>query len=474
MKILKRIIHATSNSPNMRGGSRVPPSYSSLIWNSKDEGSDIPNKSFSTSTRSGSTSIPSNFHQSSSCSEATPVSVTNENSNWQDIRCSVSYSSADSSSSSCRDDYDDGDDSVMARTTTQGPLLLLTGDPYHITCDGTARTLYRFKSCANVPLAVEECYRLKDAKKSFLLRQETNQWDHHDHDNTMTRKNRCYSSSYRHQDDGGTLSLGTSLRRVHLQELDYGLHGNAGTGGTTWESSILMSMYFAAFPQYLLGDVVELGSGVGLGGMLCTMTPSLLGPRSGDHTISQTTESPMKSFTFTDYNPTVLEQCRENLKELDPSSSLTSYVYVSKLDWYDFLSANLERRLFDCQQYDTIIACDCAYRQEDILALAATIQSLLRNPQSQAHIFGPYNRTGMEELLTLLRNRLGMSVTTERLEMERIRLSPVYGDIDSIWNGAVEDCPYISRFSSSFLHIMCSLQIGTTESDSKNHLSDMD
>jgi hypothetical protein len=304
----------------------------------------------------------------------------------------------------------------------------------------------------SVPFAVEECYNLKDAKKSFLLRREVSLWD---------------GSTCR---DGGKLSLGACFHQINLQEIEAGVYGTAGTGATTWESSILMSMYFASFPQFLLGDVIELGSGVGLGGMLCAMGPSMQAP-SGDN--ARTPGFPMQSLTLTDSNPLVLEQCRENLKALD-EGSLSLSVCIAKLDWYDFLSKNFDPPTMGYRKYDTVIACDCAYRSPDLEALASTIKSLLRNRHSQAHIFGPSNRTGLEQLLSLLRDDHELRVTVENLEIERFRLAPNNG-IHSISKDAIVECPYTTSHASSFLHIICSPKSSGGDSVSrKKDLSDID
>jgi hypothetical protein len=313
----------------------------------------------------------------------------------------------------------------------------------------------------DAPFAVEECYALHEAKKTFRLRRETS-FSGTGSCNTFPR-------------EGGTVSLGACFRQIRLQEIDYGAFGSAaGTGATTWESSILMGMYFAACPAFLLGDVIELGSGVGLGGMLCAMKPSLWARRSGADNTQPGASSPMQSLTVTDVNPMVLEQCRENFKAVD-QSSFTSTVQIAKLDWYDFLShqQQSERSMMMCRKYDTVIACDCAYHPRDIEALACTIPSLLRNQHSQAHIFAPSNRIGLEQLLGLLRVEHDMIVTVESLEMERFRLAPIERNLPTT-NDTILQCPYATSHASSFLHIICSRKINGGHSKLSKDISDID
>ena len=340
--------------------------------------------------------------------------------------------------------------------------MLLQGDSYQLSHDGVARTLYRFRSSTmHAPFAVEECYALHEAKKTFRLRRETSL-------SGTGSSNPC-------RREGGIVSLGACFQQVSLQEIDYGAFGSAaGTGATTWESSILMGMYFAGCPAFLLGDVIELGSGVGLGGMLCAMTPSLWARRSAaDHTHTGAS-SPMQSLTVTDVNPMILEQCRENFKALDPSS-FTSSVQIAKLDWYDFLShqQQSERSMLVFRKYDTVIACDCAYHPRDIEALACTIPSLLRDQHSQAHIFAPSNRIGLEQLLGLLRVEHDMTVTVESLEMERFRLAPIERNLPTT-NDTILQCPYVTSHTSSFLHIICSPKIHSGHLVLSKEISDID
>lgn len=344
-------------------------------------------------------------------------------------------------------------------TIPSAPLLLLEGDQYSISRDGIARTLYRLETMDGISshggFSVEEHYDISHAKKRYLLRQNS-------HSGDSTNDIHSKPSPNPHT---STVRLGRSIREVNLQEIPAGVFDSAGTGSTTWESSLVMSMFFATHPGLLQGNVVELGSGVGLGGILCSMVPRIYSDAYESSTSSFT------SLTLTDFNLLVLDQCQKNV---EASANGRTPISVAKLDWYDFLLSNCERPSF-VQKYDTIIACDCAYRHRDIAALASTMKSLLRDERSQIHVFGPSNRSGLDELLTLLRTEHQLSVTFEILKMERYRLRPMpngdiscagrFADIDMEW-------PYATSSVSCFLHIVCSL--ATIDQPSNGKLSDID
>lgn len=315
------------------------------------------------------------------------------------------------------------------------PPLLLEGDNYCISGDGTAKTLYRLKSKLLSPsqVSIEESFDLQNARKSFTLRK----------DNEATF---LYDQSTKE-----SIRLGEAICRLDLQEIVNGVLGSAGTGATTWESSILMSMYFSMNPG-LSGDIVELGSGVGLGGILLAV-----GACRGWNEVS--------SLTLTDYNTEVLEQCHRNVRSVYSGATPIS---VDKLDWYDYiLPVKTSRR------FDTIIASDCAYNYSDIGPLVATMKALLRDQNSRVHVFGPQNRGGLQELLRHLRDEAAFEVTTYPVEMERIRLRPAKLDRKPS-NGLKHttlDYSIASTYVSTYLHIVCA---PTEESRRDVALSEID
>ena len=155
-----------------------------------------------------------------------------------------------------------------------------------------------------------------------------------------------------------------------------------------------MSLFFASQPQLLSGKIIELGSGVGVGGML----------------LSQVDFNPMQSLTLTDHNDEVLKQCNENINTLAGVP-----LDVKKLDWYDVD--------FHRTKYDTVLASDVAYLYPDIVALTRCMAGMLkRSKHAKIHMFGPYNRGALHDAVLQLRDEIGLNVQVDSIEMNRYRL----------------------------------------------------
>eukprot|EP00980_Cylindrotheca_fusiformis_P023808 scaffold11032_cov122-Cylindrotheca_fusiformis.AAC.9 len=313
------------------------------------------------------------------------------------------------------------------------PLLMLEGDEYDISDEGIARTFYRI-DCRHSPtsksyptaLSVEEVYDIPSARKRFVLRGDSKAAPIPPKVGTET-----------------TVNIGTPHQIVDFQEIAEGLSKGAGTGSLTWESSLAMAMFFSSRPHLLRGNVVELGSGTGAGGILMSSLASPTLNRARD----------VQSVTLTDYNSQVLEQCRENIAR---ATALPSFMNVSRLDWYDFLHSTKDSMDF-LHKYDTVVVCDCAYLYADVEALYKATMCLLRKDMdSRIHIFGPYNRGAIEKLLEMLKQEDNQtSVSTEFIDMERYRLhSPRGWDDGSL---AQTECSVASKSGASFVHITCSL-----------------
>lgn len=316
--------------------------------------------------------------------------------------------------------------SLMLEENTQSPhqeVLLLEGDEFHVSSDGTCRTYYKLKSWPQnensvSPVSLEECYDLNHARKTFIIRRDFS------------------SETHRNSLSQNLAALGTPLNAFDLKEIDQGVLGSAGTGATTWESSIAMSLFFSSNPTLLFGNVVELGSGVGLAGLLCQTA------------YSSAVLSNMLSLTLTDASEEVLEQCRQNLNQVE-SSGLTTQ--VKNLNWYDFIDNNTMAG--SEERYDTVLASDCAYRYSDLVALASTMTALLQKKKtSHIHIFGPYNRGALQELVEHFKDDSMLNVEVDWIQMDRFRFKPSKDDngFHSFHNG---ECSVASRNTAKFLHI---------------------
>lgn len=342
------------------------------------------------------------------------------------------------------------------------PPLLLEGDAYFVSHDGVARTYYQMEyDTSTLPLAIEEFYDLEGARKTFILRK-------------TSPRTRVTIGTQQQQElvaekTHGVVQLGDAIESLQIQEIEShdGLFGKAGTGATTWEASIAMSLFFSAHPHLLLGNVIELGSGVGLGGILSSFQHG--------------TEF-LDSWTFTDYNLHVLEQCKQNLKREADTSAMPA-MNVCQLDWYDF-GREGEASKQHLHKYDTVIACDCAYLYPDVVALSTAMEALLkRGEQSKIHIFGPYNRGALHELVRLLKEEKGLELTMEVFDMQRYRLKPLEGWDHSRYSDNSDklleymrhqdESEYAAKYDARFLHVIASLP-EAKDSSNNNFMSDID
>jgi hypothetical protein len=256
------------------------------------------------------------------------------------------------------------------------PMLLLEGDEFFVNHDGVCRTYYELVGEGSQPppsdkefsqhtkkysfLGLEEAYHLKSAKKTFVLRTKDyvlpglaepltnmdykmNQQD----DSTLVLSKRAK----------GVVHLGRPLERIELQEIDQGVFGSAGTGATTWEASIGMALLHHSSSSALLqGRVLELGSGVGLGGILLMQQ---LDRESCAGTTHEGTA--MTSLTLTDGNDEVLRECRHNWHCHRVSHQHHTHLTpvpppldIRHLDWHAPPTITSDE-----QRYDTILASDC-------------------------------------------------------------------------------------------------------------------
>ena len=290
----------------------------------------------------------------------------------------------------------------------QVPVLLLEGDTFFVNQDGICRTFYQLRDS---PFCLEEFYNLRKASKTFVIRQQLG-----------TAKNVPQCINVHNKQTEGVIKLGTPKKSMEVNEINHGVFGSAGTGSTTWEASIAMSLFFASQPQLLSGKIIELGSGVGVGGML----------------LSQVDFNPMQSLTLTDHNDEVLKQCNENINTLAGVP-----LDVKKLDWYDVD--------FHRTKYDTVLASDVAYLYPDIVALTRCMAGMLkRSKHAKIHMFGPYNRGALHDAVLQLRDEIGLNVQVDSIEMNRYRLK--CSENISIAK-LEEECTYASKGVAKFIHV---------------------
>ena len=137
----------------------------------------------------------------------------------------------------------------------------------------------------------------------------------------------------------------------------------------------VMGLYFTQYPNELHGNILELGSGVGLGGILSLLINNTMNSHDND---DERKEEKSSSMTLTDINDDVLHMLRQNVTNL---LYTTDDIFIQKLDWFDYLDNSIQRRRDrdenesdeDDERYDTIIASDCAYLHQQVVPLSNTI-----------------------------------------------------------------------------------------------------
>lgn len=330
--------------------------------------------------------------------------------------------------------------------------LLLKGDDFYVSRDGVARTFYQLVvpsgSCQEtVPISIEEVHHLRTARKTYLLRETASPTLPSPRASALSPASRGIGAP----SDGLAPTLGCIVAQLDLQEVDP--RGAAGTGGTTWEASIAMALYFACRPLELTGHVIELGSGLGVGGILVN-----LGPRWN----KEFSPALIESITLTDSNDVVLRHCRSNVANVEEYFPTGPPMHVLQLEWNDVVdSTNADAgNVPVVQRYDTVLACDCVYRHEDVPVLAQALANLLADgPKAKIHLFSPYNRSPLSDLVKKLKD-LGLYVEVEPVEMNRYRLRPPSRNYWWHSSGAktnrdpaLQECSYVSKAAASFVHV---------------------
>mmetsp|Transcript_29152 Transcript_29152/g.61991 ORF Transcript_29152/g.61991 Transcript_29152/m.61991 type:complete len:453 (+) Transcript_29152:115-1473(+) len=330
------------------------------------------------------------------------------------------------------------------------PPLLLEGDELFISRAGKSRTVYQLKEMSNDQegmnhsfrdLLLEEYYDIEKARKKMSLL------------GHPLLLNDCFDAG---MGDAKSSNQLADIFSFDLQEINHGVQNGSGTGSMSWDSSIVMGLYFAVNPDELHGNVLELGSGVGLGGILSNVATNMI---HGDTTLP----SVKRSVTLTDANDDVLTMLQRNMEAAAKSSCGISRddICIQKLDWFDFLgdmqNTNSGASLQGSERrYDTLIASDCAYLRSQIAPLSETISKLLGNKRGEKlHMFAPYNRGVVHELIQELHEK-DMHVNVEELEMSKYRIKQgagCSGTTSKFWSDGPESLQDGTCGVSKFLHI---------------------
>jgi len=236
------------------------------------------------------------------------------------------------------------------------------------------------------------------------------------------------SSDYKSTDDTGRrrrmTRVGPPIFSIEIQELVSNDKNAPGTGSSTWEASIAMCIFISSCPDVLQGNVLELGSGVGLAGIFSSLCAGAVDQISNDdknnREVTYFFPDMVESISFTDYSDDVLDVCRMNAKKYFSDEKYS----VKKLDWYEnYISSSK-----DANQYNTILGTDCAYLFPDVKPLARTIASNLATVMEggKAFMLGPFNRDAMHYLQTQLAQSYEMDLDVGVISMDAFQLETVW------------------------------------------------
>lgn len=215
-----------------------------------------------------------------------------------------------------------------------------------------------------------------------------------------------------------------------------------------------MGLYFTQHPNELHGNILELGSGVGLGGCILSLVINNTMSNSHDDEMKEERSNRM---TLTDINDNVLHMLRQNVTN---TLYTTDGIFIQKLDWFDYLDSSIQRRTDESDtdvEGDTIIASDCAYLHQQVVPLSNTISRLLskKGNSSKLHMFAPYNRGVVYEVIDELERR-DMHVLVDEIELSKYRIKQniIDHNASSVWNNSRSLLKEASYCGSKFLHII--------------------
>ena len=153
---------------------------------------------------------------------------------------------------------------------------------------------------------------------------------------------------------------------------------DGGEGLHLWEASVVLSRYTLKHNQIFENKkIIELGCGCGLLG------------------ISILKEIPVEKYTFSDYNTSVLNNLKDNLK-LNGISFDNKKIEIKQDDWknYEKMAPN---------EYDIIIGTELIYKGGAVLELAKVIAKILK-PDGKCFISMPRQRAMTKTFLEYCEN----------------------------------------------------------------------
>lgn len=210
---------------------------------------------------------------------------------------------------------------------------------------------------------------------------------------------------------------------VHCRQLPFS-YGKLG--GTVWYAAIALAQYIAMNPSIVRGkDVLELGAGIGIPGLLA----------SGCDARSVC----LSEFGYDgDINEPVIQPEGEDSKRLLPSALLSNLnfnvnlnsgdnekVSVKHVDWYDFIpnedgsdNVKIQGNTFNKDDYDLLIGSDLVNWEEDVRPLISTLKYFLSGDRNTKAILmlSVENRKALPTFLELIETEF-TSVDTKNMSM---------------------------------------------------------
>lgn len=243
-------------------------------------------------------------------------------------------------------------------------------------------------------------------------------------------------------------------------------------GSSVWDSSHAMILYCLANPEFIKGRGLEVGSGIGLGGVLSSIAAGIAsGERESSpgnsssskkyQSIEEIANTPVEDLTTTTYDDESTSggmpgfekkyaPVPNNMVKLlltDSHESLLDKCFIN-VNKASFPPAKIEIRQLDWNQrvpnemkgsYDFVIGCDCAYYFPLVNPLARTVAYTLQispydkvdNEQRVGGQFvhiGPEHRENIQDLRRKLSRGYRMNTRTQSLVLERFDLVPLFLD----------------------------------------------
>lgn len=154
------------------------------------------------------------------------------------------------------------------------------------------------------------------------------------------------------------------------------------TGQLVWPGAVLMNNYLSQHPEIVKGcSVVELGSGIGITGILCSRF--------------------CKEVVLTDHNDEVLEIIKKNIELQSCSENAHAVLTAEKLEWgnSDHLSGIIEKHPGG---FDLVLGADICFQQSSISCLFDTVERIVRIQAGKCRFILAYvSRTKVMDALVL-------------------------------------------------------------------------